>query len=71
MTDKSIEFVANAVIITRQKNLMIFNFTIYPSNLKKKIKNKNLCVFKSFQYIRGGDQNVSALMLQLFNGIRY
>ena len=31
------------------KNLMIFNFTIFPSNLTKNT-NTNLCVFKSFQY---------------------
>ena len=32
---KSIQFAAEAVIMTRQKNLMIFNFTIFPSNMKK------------------------------------
>ena len=65
MTGKSNPFAATAVFMNRQKNLMIFNFTIFPSNLKKERKkkeeeeknkkknktNKNLCVFKSFQYI--------------------
>ena len=66
MTGKSNPFAATAVFMNRQKNLMIFNFTIFPSNLKKKEKkeeeeeeekktnkktNKSLCVFKSFQYI--------------------
>ena len=62
MTGKSNPFAATAVFMNRQKNLMIFNFTIFPSNLKKikikkkkkrkkKNKNKNLCIFKSFQYI--------------------
>ena len=33
--------------MTTQKNLMMFNFTIFPSNLKKS-KNKNLCVLNHF-----------------------
>ena len=40
MTGKSNPFAATAVFMNRQKNLMIFNFTIFPSNLKKKMKNK-------------------------------
>ena len=36
MTGKSNPFAATAVFMNRQKNLMIFNFTIFPSNLKKK-----------------------------------
>ena len=35
MTGKSIQFAEKAVFMTMQKNLMIFNFTIFPSNLKK------------------------------------
>ena len=49
MTGKSIQFAEKAVFMTMQKYLMIFNFTIFPSNLKN--TNKNLCVFQSFQYI--------------------
>ena len=48
ITGKSIQFAAKAGLMNRQKNLMIFNFTIFPSNLKN--TNKNLCVFKWFQY---------------------
>ena len=40
MTGKSNPFAATAVFMNRQKNLMIFNFTIFPSNLKKKKKKK-------------------------------
>ena len=40
MTGKSIQFAAKAVLMTRQKNLMIFNFTIVPSNPKKKTQIK-------------------------------
>ena len=40
MTGKSNPFAATAVFMNRQKNLMIFNFTIFPSNLKKKMKKK-------------------------------
>ena len=40
MTGKSNPFAATAVFMNRQKNLMIFNFIIFPSNLKKK-KKKN------------------------------
>ena len=36
MTGKSIQFAAKAVLINRQKNLVIFNVTIFPSNLEKK-----------------------------------
>ena len=32
MTGKSIQFASKAVFITRQKNLTIFNFIIFPSN---------------------------------------
>ena len=35
MTGRSIQFAAKAVLMNRQKNLIIFNFTIFPSNLKK------------------------------------
>ena len=35
MTGKPNPFAATAVFMNRQKNLMIFNFTIFPSNLKK------------------------------------
>ena len=47
MTGKSIQFAAKALFMNRQKNLMIFNLTIFPSNLKKKKKKHkwNLCVF--------------------------
>ena len=42
MTGKSNPFAATAVFMNRQKNLMNFNFTIFPSNLKKKkMKKKN------------------------------
>ena len=40
MTGKSNPFAATAVFMNRQKNLMIFNFTIFPSNLKKRKKKK-------------------------------
>ena len=40
MTAKSNPFAATAVFMNRQKNLMIFDFTIFPSNLKKKKKKK-------------------------------
>ena len=36
-------------LMNRKKNLMIFNFTVFLSNLKKNT-NKNVCVFKPFQY---------------------
>ena len=32
---KSVQFAAKAVLMNRQKNLMVFNFTIFPSNLKQ------------------------------------
>ena len=35
MTGKSIQFAANAVLMNRQKNLMIFNFTIFPFKPEK------------------------------------
>ena len=40
MAGKSNAFAATAVFMNRQKNLMIFNFTIFPSNLKKQTKTK-------------------------------
>ena len=35
MSGRSVRFAAKAVLMTRQKNLMVFNFIIFPSNLKK------------------------------------
>ena len=35
MTGKPIQFAAKVVRMNRQKNLMIFSFTIFSSNLKK------------------------------------
>ena len=62
MTGKSIQFAANAVFMTRQKNLMICNFTIFPSNLKKKKekkkkkkKKKNYAFLNHFSIVIMGD----------------
>ena len=49
MTGKSIQFAAKAVLMTRQKNLLIFKFIFFLQTWKN--TNKNLRVFKSFQYI--------------------
>ena len=47
-------FAAIAVLMNRQKNLMIFSFTIFPSNPKKKRKkdtNNNLSVLNHFSIL--------------------
>ena len=46
MTGKSLQFAAKAVLMNRQKNLMIFNFPFKPE--KKKNTNKKLCVLNHF-----------------------
>ena len=58
MIGKSIQFGAKAVLMTRQRNLMIsiYCFPFKPekkkqNKKKQKKKHKNLCVFKSFQYM--------------------
>ena len=34
MTSKSLQLAAKAVLMNRKKNIMVFNFTIFPSSLK-------------------------------------
>ena len=46
ITGKSIQFTVKAVLMNRQKNLMIFNLTIFPSNMKKKKKKKKTYTHK-------------------------
>ena len=48
MTAKSNPFAATAVFMNRQKNLKIFDFTIFPSNLKKKKKKKKKTQIKIY-----------------------
>ena len=54
MTDKSLQFAAKTVLMSSQKNLKTFSFTIFTSSPKKNTKN-NLFFFKSFQYMPVND----------------
>ena len=69
MTGKSIQFAAKAVLMNRQNNLVIFSFTFFLSNLKKKTQIKLYAFLNHFSIVCIDRLIISAALAALFTHV--